>query len=86
MVGAKTGRRFMMGDRLTACLTEASPISGTLAFKLVESTEDEIRSAGKKQSSPKKSRRKAKQKLSKKERKEKIKQNNHQAEQKHNDE
>lgn len=86
MVGAKTDRRFMMGDRLTACLTEASPISGTLAFKLVESTEDEIRSAGKKQSSPKKSRRKAKQKLSKKERKEKIKQNNHQAEQKHNDE
>lgn len=86
MVGAKTGRRFMMGDRLIACLTEASPISGTLAFKLVESTEDEIRSAGKKQSSPKKSRRKAKQKLSKKERKEKIKQNNHQAEQKHNDE
>ena len=48
MVGAKTGRRFMMGDRLTACLTEASPISGTLAFKLVESTEDEIRSAGEK--------------------------------------
>lgn len=85
MVGVRTGRRFMTGEQLTACLTEASPVNGTLTFKLVEDNENEVCSDCEKQSSPKKTFRKNKRKLPKKERKKKIKQNNRQAEKKHND-
>ena len=39
MVGLKTGRRFILGDMLTACLTEASALNGALTFVLAEACE-----------------------------------------------
>ncbi len=65
MVGLKTGRRFILGDMLTACLTEASALNGALTFVLAEACE---------LAPPKKF--KKKNKLSKKQRKQKLKQNN----------
>lgn len=39
MVGARTGRRFIMGDMLKARLVEASSLTGALSFKLVDEDE-----------------------------------------------
>ena len=63
--GVKTGRSFMLGDSLTARLTEASALNGALTFSLLDDCGLKPLKKCKKKS-----------KLSKKQRKQKLKQNN----------
>ena len=80
LVGKRSKRTFMLGEKIIARLTEASPLTGGLAFKLVDKDEGVDYAAGYPIIARHKKQDKAASRKTKKERKAKIKRRNRQKE------
>ena len=80
LVGKQSKKTFLLGEKIIARLTEASPLTGSLAFKLVDKDEGVDYAAGYPIIARHKKQDKASSRKTKKERKAKIKRRNRQKE------